>query len=86
MKNNLYNKEYISIGFVNKCISGSKTKIMNSFLLWSEKQVIYSLNYKDNEERLPQKIEEWSFFLNIYKIILLAKLRKLKRYWVLSCN
>lgn len=86
MKNNLYNKEYISIGFVNKCMSGSKTKIMNSFLLWYEKQVIHSLNYKDNEERLPQILKNEACFLNIYKIILSAKLRKLKRYWVLSRN
>lgn len=79
MKNNLYNKEYISIGFVNKCISGSKTKIMNSFLLWSEKQVIYSLNYKDNEERLPQKIEEWSLFLKHIQNNIISKIKKIKK-------
>lgn len=79
MKNNLYNKEYISIGFVNKCISGSKTKIMNSFLLWYEKQVIYSLNYKDNEERLPQKIEEWSLFLKHIQNSIISKIKKIKK-------
>lgn len=79
MKNNLYNKEYISIGFVNKCMSGSKTKIMNSFLLWYEKQVIHSLNYKDNEERLPQKIEEWSFFLKHIQNNIISKIKKIKK-------
>lgn len=79
MKNNLYNKEYISIGFVNKCISGSKTKIMNSFLLWYEKQVIHSLNYKDNEERLPQKIEEWSLFLKHIQNNIINKIKKIKK-------
>lgn len=79
MKNNLYNKEYISIGFVNKCMSGSKTKIMNSFLLWYEKQVIHSLNYKDNEERLPQKIEEWSLFLKHIQNNIISKIKKIKK-------
>lgn len=79
MKNNLYNKEYISIGFVNKYMSGSKTKIMNSFLLWYEKQVIHSLNYKDNEERLPQKIEEWSFFLKHIQNNIISKIKKIKK-------
>lgn len=79
MKNNLYNKEYISIGFVNKCMSGSKTKIMNSFLLWYEKQVIHSLNYKDNEERLPQKIEEWSLFLKHIQNNIISKIKKIQK-------
>lgn len=79
MKNNLYNKEYISIGFVNKCMSGSKTKIMNSFLLWYDKQVIHSLNYKDNEERLPQKIEEWSLFLKHIQNNIISKIKKIKK-------
>lgn len=60
MKNNFYSKGYISVGFVNKFFSGRKTKIMNAFQLWYQKQVIHSLNYKDYEERLPHKIEEWS--------------------------